>query len=153
MTTSYIGPAYMKTRYGEVTLASVLSYTTNAPPYDFTNPQIADALDRAILAASGNADAYLGRRLTPAEVQAAADGGEALRSAVAAIAFYQCMPNTEAVSEKARADHKDAVMLLKEMGKGEVASAGVTDPQPPPSAFAPGLPAYFSQGLQGIGKL
>lgn len=153
MTTTYIDPSYMKVRYGEVTLAAVLSGVASAPPYDFSNPEIAAALDQAILAASGTADAYLGRRLTPAEISAAADGGEALRSAVAALAFWKCQPYTEAASEKARMDRKDAVELLMKMGKGASASAGVTDPQPPTFGGITATPAHWTQGLAGLGEV
>lgn len=147
--TPYIDRDYLIEVVGEDNLVQMASSHADAP-YNFTNPTIATAVDRAIASANGDADTLMGRRFT-ADQLAGLTSVDAVRSSVAYLALFHLAPATEMISEALTERARVARKMLERMGKG-VAAAGNEDPEPPPLG-ARSIDVLCVRGLANLGSV
>lgn len=144
----YITVADLVSSVGERQLLNLLDHHLEASPdadLSLDNPAAVAALHKAVAAAQGLAEAHLGRRFTPAQLEAAGKS-EAVRACVVDVAVYRLAPSALPQTEEMERRHRQALKDLDALGKG-LLSAGTADPSPPPThadlVAAPGLSDHW----------
>jgi len=144
----YIDAAYLQSVISEQSLRTIVSARlSTGTTFALDDPDPEAAIETAIATAESIAEAKLGRRFSPDELDGLQDE-VVIRQAIARIAAYQLAPSLMARSEELRADNDRACSTLCAIAKRELA-AGRTDPDPPPSLSS----LISTTQLQGLGDL
>lgn len=149
----YIDVDYLISVISDQALRTIVSARlTPGTAFAYEDDDVAIAIDTAIATAESIAEAKLGRRFSPAELDALQEGdATAVKQAIARIAAYELAPSMMARSEELRADNDRACGFLRDIGKREY-SAGRSDPDPPPKLSSL-VPTTTLRGLSSLSNV